>query len=164
MRGFLCRLPQTIMGRQVAIGGIQFCQPVIQHQEMAGLVIGDTQPVVKKGARQVGTCIAAGHVERKVNGVQFDMGDGMQQGNAPAGGRPDTPARHIAGRFQFRPGRASRPVWWRGGAKSGNAAIVPTCHKKARLPGLFHRIGDGKGTGKMCGQGHCSVCPGLHRA
>ena len=67
------------MRGQVAIGGIKIGQPVCQEREMPGLVIGHTDPVVKEGAWQARFGEPHDDVPGKIDCIELDMGEGMQQ-------------------------------------------------------------------------------------
>ena len=85
MCGFLRGLPQPVMCRQITIGSIKAGQTVAQHQEIARLIIGHAQPGIIESTRQRCISLAAGHIKRQINGMQFDMGNGMQQRDTPTG-------------------------------------------------------------------------------
>jgi hypothetical protein len=50
---------------------------------MPGFIISDTKPVMIKICWQAMRDKTAGHIKRKINGVEFYMGNGVKQGNAP---------------------------------------------------------------------------------
>ncbi len=103
-------LPQAVVRRQVAVGGVELGQPVGEHEEMPRLVVADRDPVVEKGGGQAGAAEARDDVEGEVDRVQLDMRDGVQQRDASGDVGPDPAARHGARRLEFRPRRSGRPV------------------------------------------------------
>ena len=140
MCGFLRRLPQPVMRWQIAISRIKARQTLAQHQEMARLITGHPQLVIKKGARQRGIGVTASHIKRQIDGVQFDMRNGVQQRNASAGRWPDTAARYITRGFQFRPARPAGAVRRSGSANPGDAPAMSVSHQLACLACLFRRL------------------------
>ena len=64
----------------VAIAAAECLQVLRQQAEMQSLLAGHAQPVAIVGRWQPGE--APGRVQRQVDGVELDVGDGMQQGRA----------------------------------------------------------------------------------
>ncbi|MNS96030.1 hypothetical protein D3C72_1303110 [compost metagenome] len=67
------------MGRQIAVVGAEASQAVAHQPEMFCLFEGDLHPAIEKGMRHGLAGISGDDVEREIDGVEFDMGDGMQQ-------------------------------------------------------------------------------------
>ena len=108
MGGFHRRLPQAVMGRQVAIGRAEGPQPVVQHQEMTRLIIADRDPIVEKLFRQAIARKPGDDVESEIDCVEFDMRQRMQQCDPAFRRGADLAARHVLWAFQHRMRRAGR--------------------------------------------------------
>jgi hypothetical protein len=99
------------MCRQITISRIKAGKAIAQHQEMARLVVGHPQPVIKEGTWQRSIGVTASHIKRQIDGIQLDMRNGMHQGNAPAGRWANAAAWHITRGFQFSVCRAVIICW-----------------------------------------------------
>ena len=110
-RRFRRRLPEPVMRRQIAIVDAERVEARLQHGEMARLVIRHANPVVEKSRRPIiGSTEPADQIPGEIDGVELDMGDGVEQGDAPAQ-TAGAAARHMARREQargFGPRRACR--------------------------------------------------------
>ncbi len=80
MTSFSRSFPQTIMGGQVAITRAKAFQALLQHSEMPGLIIRNTQPVADECLAVIRT-EPPGDIHRQVDRIQFNMCNGMQQGD-----------------------------------------------------------------------------------
>ena len=74
--------PQSVMSRQVAIARVEICEPTGQQFEMAGFLGGDADPVVEEVARQSLAGGPGNQVPSQVDGVELDMGEGVDQRHA----------------------------------------------------------------------------------
>ena len=86
-KGSLCFLaagqaPTTLS--DVAVGAAQAAQVVAQQGEVLRLLGGDAQPVAVKRLGHAGK--APNGVQRQVDGVEFDVADGVDQGGVPLHG------------------------------------------------------------------------------
>ena len=77
------RLPEPVMGGQVAIGGAELGKPRGDEFEMRRHLIGDLDPIVEEAARQIGRCETRDQVPGEVDGIELDMGEGVEEGDAP---------------------------------------------------------------------------------
>ena len=80
VRGLLAHFPQAVVGGEVGVVVAMRQQAFAQQQEVARLVIGAAHPVGMETARQPAEAIH--RVPCQVDGVQFDMGDGVDEGRA----------------------------------------------------------------------------------
>ena len=83
MAGLQGRLPESVMGGEVAIGGTELGKPRGDELEMRGLLIGDLDPILEEAARQIGRCEARDEIPGEVDGIELDMGEGVEEGDAP---------------------------------------------------------------------------------
>ncbi len=84
VRGFLAHAPQALVCRKVAVIVAQLlAQVVAQQAKVPGLLGGHAQPVQIELLGHVGK--APDGVQRQVDGVEFDMGDGVDQHGTPFG-------------------------------------------------------------------------------
>ena len=101
----------------MAAGGVP------KDPKMARLVIGGGDPVVPEPDGQILARKTHGDVPVQVDGVEFDMRDGVEEGDAPRGPAAP-PFRHVARIQQFGPVRPR-------GAERGISA--PDLHRRAAL-------------------------------
>ena len=95
--GFPGHVPQAVVRREVTVGvAVVRLQMLRQQGEVSGLFLGHIDPVAVVIVRHVRE--AAHCVEREVDGVELDVGDGVDQRRA-ARGRAEAAARH-GGRMQ----------------------------------------------------------------
>ena len=128
------------MRRQITIGCAQRRKPITQHQKMSGLIIGNAKPVAIKIPGETLRDISARHVKRQINGIEFDMGNRMQQSDTPAVACCDTAARHIAGWQQCRLSWPGWTRWRRRIAKLNRTVGMPVGYQLAGKPGFFMRV------------------------
>ena len=102
MRGRHGRFPQTVMRGEVAITPTELSQACFQHGEMARFIVSDAHPVIIKFRRPILCSEAADQIPSQIDGVQFDMRDGVEEGDPPAY-TAGAAARHQAGRQHLRP-------------------------------------------------------------
>ena len=98
------------MGRQLAVDCAVLCQVVREHMEVAGLVGRDAHPIVVKCTRQILGRKTGYQVPGEVDGVELDVGDGVDKGASP-GLTSEAPPRHITGSAKGRACRAGWTVW-----------------------------------------------------
>ena len=103
--GFLGHVPQAVVGGEVAIVRAQALQVFAQQGEVLGLLGRHAQPVAVVVGGQAGE--APDGVEREVDGVELDVGDGVQQ-RGPAFAAARVAPGHAVGGQQFGAGRAAR--------------------------------------------------------
>ncbi len=97
------------MSRQVAIARAEIGEAGRQQRKMAGLLGGDTDPVVAEAERQALAGKARDHVPAEIDRVELDMGERVQQ-RRPARRRAEVPPpRHLARRAQQRVPRPGGP-------------------------------------------------------
>ncbi len=77
---------------------------------MARLLLGDPDPVVEERARQVGRAEPGDQVPRKIDGVELDMGERVQKGDAARQAGPRFALGHLRGRQEEGPRRPGRAV------------------------------------------------------
>ena len=103
-------IPQPIVGREGAIMRSQAAQPACEQREMHRFVCCDREKVGNE-ARSHLRPEPSGHVEREVDGDEFNMGERMPQRDPPAFGARLVALGHAVGWQQFglcRPGRTIR--------------------------------------------------------
>src|SRR5688572_16868078 len=113
VRRFRRRLPQAVMGRQVAILRAQLDQARLQQREMDRLFLADLHPVIEKGTRRVGGTEARNDVPGEVDGVELDMRQRVQQRDALLLAAAGLTLGHVARPQQeraLRPRRACRRI------------------------------------------------------
>ena len=128
------------MRRQITIGCAQRRKTVVQHQKMSGFIIGNAEPVATKIPGETLRDKLARHVKCQTDGIEFDMGNGMQQSDTPSVVCCDAAARHIAG---WQKCRLSWPGWtrWRRRIAELNRSVgTPSGHKLPGKPGFFIRV------------------------
>ena len=77
---------------------------------MLGLIISNRQPIMHKlSAKQAPK--SHGYIERQVNGIELDMGQGVEKGEAPLSARRDFPLGHLGRGNKLRPGLPTWGVW-----------------------------------------------------
>ena len=76
------RLPQPVMGRQVAVAGPKVGEPSDQQSEMERLVGGNADPIVEKGSRQRFLPGSRDNVPSEIDCIEFDMGNGVEERSA----------------------------------------------------------------------------------
>ena len=162
LRRLLRRAPHAVMGRQLAIIRSHSLQPVAEQVEMLALFVRRAHPVVEiaLGHRNMGK--AGDDVPVQINGVQFDMRDGMDQGDA-APKAAGFPARNLVGRQQFRRIRPRRAVGRGRVADLQRVAILdggePQRGCGVGFRGLFVAVGGGQDLDRQLRQ-----CGAAHRA
>jgi hypothetical protein len=72
------RFPEAVMGRQVAVSGVQFRQALRQQGEVARLFAGDENPVGEEAFGQFRTGETGDDVPGQIDGVELDMGQGVE--------------------------------------------------------------------------------------
>ena len=88
------------MRRQIAIPGPELRQPACQQLEVAGLLGGDTDPVIEKLARQSRTGEPGNEIPGEVDCVELDMGESVDQREAACRGAERPTLRHLLGRTE----------------------------------------------------------------
>ena len=152
MRGRHRRLPQPVMRRKVAVTGAELVQARLDHGEMVRLVLGDGNPVVIKRNRPIEPGETPDQIPGQVDGVQFDMRDRVEEGDAPADAS-GAPARHVAGRQQLRRHRARRARRHGGGRSRGRqTAGAPILGAGQRARDFLAGIGLGEDRARGGGQ------------
>ncbi len=115
MAGGFSRFPEAVMGGKGSIMAIELFEARVDHAEMARLLAAHLDPVTSE-SRAVEARVrnrrgkACGHVESEIDGVEFDMGDGVEKGGA-AFRAAEAAARRLAWRNEprgFRPSGAIR--------------------------------------------------------
>ena len=137
------------MSGHISVVGAKFPQAATHHAKMLGFLESHLHPAVEKRIRHALAGESGNDIKREVDGVQFDMGDGMQEGNPPAGGMQR--ATHDLGRcYEFRPDRASRPVGYRKVKRrtQGKRALVPAAGCFLCKPGFQVEVCGGD---RLCG-------------
>ena len=76
------------MGGEIAIGGAELGEPGGDELEMRGLLIGDIDPIVEESAGQLRRGEAGDQVPGEIDGVELDMGEGVEEGDAPTSPGP----------------------------------------------------------------------------
>ncbi len=102
MAGVFSRLPESVMGREIAVSAANSVKAVRNHSEMMRFFGADPHPVRSEGRGiEPGFRDFCGksrrHVEGKVDGVKFDMSDGVEEGGS-ALFRTELPARRLSRR------------------------------------------------------------------
>src|SRR5688572_25111690 len=113
VRRFRRRLPQAVMGRQVAILRAQLDQARLQQREVDGFFLAHLHPVVEESARRLPRAEARDDVPGEVDGVQLDMRQRMEQGDALLLAAAGLALGHVARPQQeraLRPRRACRRI------------------------------------------------------
>lgn len=105
MRGLPAHLPQAVVGVEIAVVETQLAQAVAQEHEMARLVVGHLRPVAVEALGQAAE--AVDRVPAQVDGVEFDVGDRMQE-RGPALVAAQAAPGQLARMHQPRPRRPSR--------------------------------------------------------
>ena len=100
MARLLGRLPKPIMRGQVAVAPSEFRKSLPQKAEMLRFFKPDLRPVVMKRTRHVLVGEPGDQIPCHVDGVQFDVGERMEQ-RKPASLSTRAPPWHIAGWAQF---------------------------------------------------------------
>ncbi len=90
---------------EVAVVAAEFAQPLAQHHEVAGLVVGHLHPVAMEVRRQAAEAVDG--IPCQVDGIELDVGDGMQERGA-ALVAAEAAARQVARMHQPRPRRPAR--------------------------------------------------------
>ena len=144
IRGVFGGAPHAGMGGQGAVVAAKRFKAVAHQVEMLGLFIGGLHPVVIETGRHRLVGEAGDQIPVQIDGVEFDMRDGVQKGD-PAFGAAGTAARHIARVKEGGQGRA-RGAWWRGGMADAQARARIACGKPcggvaAAKRGLFPAVG-----------------------
>ncbi len=136
------RLPQPVMGGQIAIVCTEASQPVAHQPEMFCLFEGDLHPAIEKGMRHRLAGITGDNVEREIDGVEFDMGNGVQQRDT-ALDAVKRAAFHCGRRNEFRLFRPARALWqgWVQRRAQRQAALEPPCRRLLCERGLPVEIG-----------------------
>jgi hypothetical protein len=132
------------MGGKIAVSDPEFDEPRGDEPEMQRLFVGHSHPIIEEGAGEVGGAEARDQVPCQIDGVEFDMRDGVQERRAPGGSAIDLASRNRCGRDQFRqrrPGRAVRRGRERTEVKP---APAPCVGGAAGSRGLFSRLGGRK--------------------
>ena len=75
------RFPKAIMRRMCAIETAQLPQPPVEQNKVHGLIRTDLHPVIGKGCREL-AAKSADQIEGQIDSHKFDMGQGVQQGDA----------------------------------------------------------------------------------
>jgi hypothetical protein len=78
VRRLFRHLPQAVMRRKVSVVRTRFTQPALQHAEMTRFVSGHGNPVTVKRPGHVPEPVSG--IQGKVDGVEFYVGDGVNQG------------------------------------------------------------------------------------
>ena len=84
------------MRRQVAISGTQGCQTIRHQKEVFRFIVQYAQPIVVEFQRR--TCVRKPDedVGRQIDGIEFDMRDGVQQCDTPRQRLRLAAPRHVA--------------------------------------------------------------------
>src|SRR5690606_26004135 len=81
--GLVSGLPEPIVSGHVTVIRTQRLEAVTQQREMSGFVVGHFHPAVEEAARYGFGGKTGNNVERKIDGVQLDMSEGMHQSDTP---------------------------------------------------------------------------------
>ena len=100
---------------------------------MTGLVIGHTDPVVEEGARQVRTGEPHDDIPGEIDRIEFDMGQRMQQCDAPRCAAIDLAAWD---RRWFQQGRMRGPTGTFGRRCRADLIDMTIAPKRSNVPGL----------------------------
>lgn len=95
----LRRFPKAVMGRKITVIGSKFPQPIAQQREMFCLFTGNHHPAIEERSRQGHGSETRHNIEREIDGVKFDMADGMQERDTSIAAAYPTFG-NIAGRHQ----------------------------------------------------------------
>ena len=130
------------MGRIIAVVCAELPQPVAHHVEMLGFLECDLHPSVEEGQRHLLVCEPRDDIERQVDGVEFDMADGVQQDDATALGI-ERAALDLCRRHEVRLVRTSGPGRWLevAGIAQRDRARCPAHIGSARTCRLLVEIG-----------------------
>ncbi len=85
MRGRLGGLPKPVMRRQIAIGGAEGGEALGKQCIVLGLLGGDANPVIVELAWQIRAGEARDDIPGKVDRVELDMRNGVEQRDPPGG-------------------------------------------------------------------------------
>ena len=94
------------MGRKITIAAIQFAEAMRQQLEVLGFFKPDLHPVIEEAARHAGVREPGDQIPSHVDGVELDVGEGMEQCEAATRSMRRT-AGHVA--WGRRSGREGRP-------------------------------------------------------
>ena len=101
-------LPQSVMGGDVAVIRTQRTKTFTHQVEMLGFFEGDLHPAIEEALRHGGRGEAGDDIQRQIGGVEFDMGDGVQERDPPVR-RMQRTALDLRGRDKLGPCRAAGP-------------------------------------------------------
>lgn len=93
--------PQAIVGRQGAILAAHGPQMPVEQREMHRFISGDFQKIANESLAHPGSKPAR-HIEREVNGDEFDMGERVEQRDPALERLSAAAARHVTRREQLR--------------------------------------------------------------
>ncbi|GAA4251991.1 hypothetical protein GCM10022293_25070 [Azospirillum formosense] len=143
------------MGRQLAIAGTELVQPLLQHLEMPGLVVGDLHPVVGEALGHPLADEAAHDVPGEVDGVQLDVGQRVEQGDTVLRAAAAPALGHVAGQHQGRTLRAGGAFRRGQRAEFGKAPVAPRRGIVPRQAHLLQRRRGGQNRDGRVTQRHC---------
>ena len=162
-RGRLGRFPEAIMSREVAILGREVSKSLGQQLEMDRFLRGNTYPIVKEGERQRFTREPRNYVPGEVDGVKFDMCEGVKQCYPPRARSESSPLWHFFGRPQQRFFGTLRPSR-RDGAADSKHTGPPDIREPTAGFGFCRRICDRKDCDRAGSQSRWQIYFGCQRA
>src|SRR5262249_22592359 len=87
--------------------------------------LADLDPIAEERARCVGRTKARDDVPGEIDGVELDMRQGVEQGDALLDAAAGLALRHLARRQQERLDRSRRALWWRCRRDEGRTPLAP---------------------------------------
>ena len=72
-------LPKAVMGGEVTVVGVEVIQAGAHHAEMFRFFEGNLHPPVEEGVRDGFGRESRNDIKRQIDGVEFDVGDGMRR-------------------------------------------------------------------------------------
>src|SRR5260370_3012648 len=118
-------LPQPVMRRQIAVGRAERGEASGEKRMMLRFLAGDRRPIVEEAARQIGVREACNDVPGKIDRIELDMGDRVEERDVAGMRAAAAPLRHLARRQEQRPAGTRRPGRWQGMPDRGQRAAAP---------------------------------------